>query len=50
MIEPLPDLPAGVDADWVRHVMGFFGWMVPGEVRVLFPLAELDGAKARLAA
>ena len=37
------------DADWVRHAMGFFGWMVPGEARV-FPLAELEDARAWLAA
>jgi hypothetical protein len=37
------------DADWVRHVMGFLGWMVPGEARV-FPLAELEDAKVWLAA
>ena len=37
------------DADWVRHAMGFLGWMVPGEARV-FPLADLEDAKAWLAA
>jgi hypothetical protein len=37
------------DADWVRHAMAVFGWMVPGEARA-FPLAELDDAKAWLAA
>jgi hypothetical protein len=35
------------DADWVRHAMGLFGWMVPGEARV-FPLAQLEEAKAWL--
>ena len=37
------------NAGWVRHAMGFFGWMVPGEARV-FALAELEDAKAWLAA
>lgn len=32
------------DADWVRHAMSVFGWMVPGEARV-FPGSELDTAK-----
>jgi hypothetical protein len=36
------------DADWVRHAMSVFGWMVPGEARA-FPGAELDAAKAWVA-
>ena len=36
------------DADWVRHAMAVFGWMVPGEARA-FTLGELDEAKAWLA-
>jgi hypothetical protein len=36
------------DADWVRHAMAVFGWMVPGEARV-FPHGDLDEAKAWLA-
>ena len=32
------------DADWVRHMVGLFGWMTPGEVK-LFGLEELDAAK-----
>jgi hypothetical protein len=35
------------DADWVRHAITLFGWLVPGEVRV-FPLAQLDDAKTWL--
>ena len=35
------------DAAWVRHAMGLFGWMMPGEARVL-SRAELDEAKAWL--
>lgn len=31
--------------DWVRHVVGMFGWMVPGEVRS-FPLDEEQTAIA----
>jgi hypothetical protein len=29
--------------DWVRHSVGMFRWMVPGEVKV-FPVAELGAA------
>ena len=36
------------DADWVRHAIALFGWLVPGEVKV-FPLDQLDTAKAWLA-
>jgi hypothetical protein len=36
------------DADWVRHAIGLFGWLVPGDVRV-FPLSELGGARTWLA-
>jgi hypothetical protein len=36
------------DADWVRHAITLFGWLVPGDVRV-FPLAALDDATAWLA-
>ena len=37
------------DADWVRHAISLFGWMVPGDVRV-FPLAEQSEATAWLKA
>ena len=36
------------DADWVRHAMAVFGWMVPGEARA-FSHGELDEAKVWLA-
>jgi hypothetical protein len=36
------------DADWVRHAIALFGWLVPGDVKV-FPLDQLDTAKAWLA-
>lgn len=36
------------DSDWMRHALGAFGWLVPGEVR-LFPLAEREQAVAWLA-
>jgi hypothetical protein len=36
------------DADLVRHAIGLFGWLVPGDVRV-FPLSELGGARTWLA-
>jgi hypothetical protein len=29
--------------DWVRHMVGMFGWMVPGEVKT-FPLADETNA------
>jgi hypothetical protein len=29
--------------DWVRHALGMFGWMVPGEVKV-FPLEAQTSA------
>lgn len=32
------------DADWLRHAVGGFGWLMPGEVRV-FGLEELDSAR-----
>jgi hypothetical protein len=35
------------DAKWVHHAISLFGWLVPGDVRVL-PLAQLDDAKAWL--
>ncbi len=35
------------DADWVRHAIGLFGWLVPGDVKV-FPLNQLDDAKTWL--
>jgi hypothetical protein len=31
------------DHDWVRHVVGMFGWMVPGDVKV-FALPEVAKA------
>ncbi|MEU7904356.1 STAS/SEC14 domain-containing protein [Actinoplanes sp. NPDC049118] len=37
------------DAGWVRHAMGLFGWMVPGEARA-FTRPELHQAKEWLAA
>jgi hypothetical protein len=36
------------DHDWVRHLVGGFGWMIPGEFKT-FPTAELADAKAWLA-
>jgi len=36
------------DVDWLRHAMGMFGWMTPGEAR-LFALADLQEAKAWVA-
>ncbi|MEU4690329.1 STAS/SEC14 domain-containing protein [Actinoplanes sp. NPDC023714] len=36
------------DADWVRHAMGLFGWMVPGEARV-FPVSAFDESTIWLA-
>ncbi len=33
------------DLDWVHHLIGVFGWAVPGEMKV-FGLAELDAAVA----
>jgi hypothetical protein len=33
------------DADWLRHTIQGFGWLMPGEIRV-FALEELDGARA----
>ena len=29
--------------DWARHMVGMFGWMVPGEVKT-FPLADETNA------
>ena len=37
------------DADWVRHALAAFGWLVPGEVRA-FLTPQLDEATAWLAA
>ena len=37
------------DADWIRHIAGLFGWMVPGKFEV-FPLAERDAAISWVAA
>ena len=31
------------DHEWVRHAVGMFGWMVPGEVKT-FPIAEESDA------
>lgn len=28
--------------DWIRHAVGMFGWMVPGEVKVFPPAAETE--------
>ncbi len=36
------------DVGWIRHAITLFGWMVPGAIEI-FPLAELDAAKAWLA-
>ena len=33
------------DADWLRHAVHGFGWLMPGEIRV-FALDELDSARA----
>jgi hypothetical protein len=32
------------DADWLRHAVHGFGWLMPGEVKV-FALEELDSAR-----
>ena len=37
------------DTDWLRHLAGAFGWMVPGAFEV-FPLAERADAIAWVAA
>jgi SpoIIAA-like len=37
------------DAEWVRRATALFGWMAPGELRLL-GLGELDAAKAWLTA
>ncbi|MET8151724.1 STAS/SEC14 domain-containing protein [Actinoplanes sp. NPDC049668] len=37
------------DLDWIRHAMGLFAWMMPGEARTL-PKSELDQAKQWVAA
>ena len=29
--------------DWIRHTVGMFGWMVPGDVKV-FPLQDQSAA------
>lgn len=36
------------DVEWVRHLMGLFGWMSPGEVQ-LFALDDLEAAKVWVA-
>lgn len=36
------------DKDWMRHAIGAFGWLSPGELRVFDP-GQLDDAKAWLA-
>ncbi len=36
------------DADWIRHVAGALGWMIPGEFEV-FPLDRRDDAIAWVA-
>ncbi len=33
------------DHDWVHHVVGMFGWMIPGDVKT-FPLADESAAIA----
>jgi SpoIIAA-like len=33
------------DADWLRHAVHGFGWLMPGEIRV-FALEQLDSARA----
>jgi hypothetical protein len=35
------------DVDWIRHAIGIFGWMVPGEVKV-YGLDRRDDALAWL--
>jgi SpoIIAA-like len=35
------------DVDWVRHALGMFGWMAPGEV-MIGGLDELEAAKTWL--
>jgi SpoIIAA-like len=37
------------DEEWLKHLMGLFGWMMPGEMRA-FGLEELEAAKSWLAA
>ena len=37
------------DVDWMRHIAGAFGWMVPGKFKT-FAVADLDAAKAWTAA
>ena len=37
------------DADWAHHVIGLFGWMVPGDIKA-FDLADQDAATAWVAA
>jgi len=36
------------DVDWMRHLTGAFGWLVPGDFRT-FPVSDLDAAKAWVA-
>ena len=31
------------DIDWVAHVVGLFGWLIPCEMRI-FPMAQRDDA------
>jgi hypothetical protein len=33
------------DKEWMRHGIAAFGWLIPGEIRVLEP-GELEAAKA----
>ncbi len=37
------------DQDWVKKAVRFFGWMAPGEIKIL-PLAEEEEARTWLAA
>ena len=37
------------DVEWMRHVAGLLGWMVPGKFKT-FPVAELEAAKTWTAA
>ncbi|MEU4216600.1 STAS/SEC14 domain-containing protein [Actinoplanes sp. NPDC026623] len=36
------------DADWVRHAMGVFGWLMPGQARA-FTQAGMDQARTWIA-
>ena len=37
------------DIDWIRHMMGFFSFMMPGEMKT-FPTSEAAQARAWIAA